>query len=80
MIKSIKKFPYEKRSKTLGLLTMKKGMLNLQRVMKYKVMSNDTHTKGEATKLERVNWKNKYFSIQFQLDSETEVSLRSRKE
>lgn len=53
MIKSIKKFPYEKRSKTLGLLTMKKGMLNLRRVMKYKVMSNDTHTKGEAKKIRK---------------------------
>lgn len=37
MIKSIKKCSYEKRWKSLGLLTMKKWMSNLQTVMKAKV-------------------------------------------
>lgn len=37
MIKSIKKCSYEKRWKSLGLLTMNKWMSNLQTVMKAKV-------------------------------------------
>lgn len=44
MIKSIKKFSYEKRSEALGLLTMKKGMSNLQTVMKAKVKVRLIHT------------------------------------
>lgn len=62
MIKSIKKFSYEKRSEALGLLTMKKGMSNLQTVMKAKVKvrlirtHTHTHTKGKANQLEKVKW------------------------
>lgn len=57
MIKSIKKCSYEKRWKSLGLLTMKKWMSNLQTAKKAKVnVCFIKHSKGEAKQLEIGKW------------------------
>lgn len=56
----------KKKLKTLGLLTLKRGVSNLQTVMKSKVklcLLTYTQTKGDAKQYERVKWKNKDFFI-----------------
>lgn len=54
MIKSIKKCSYEKRWKSLGLLTMKKWMSNLQTVMMAKgnvwLIEHTHKRRGKATR------------------------------
>jgi len=75
MIKSIKKFSYERRPKTLGLLTVKKGMSNLRTVMKAKVkvcLKIYTHKgKGKAIRKSKME-KGILFFYNLQLDSATE--------
>lgn len=74
MIKSIKKFSHEKRSKTLGLLTIKKGMSNLTTIMRAKVkVCLITHTHKGRSKAIRVQWKKRcFYHIICRWDSETE--------
>lgn len=59
MIKSIKKCSYEKRWKSLGLLTMKKWMSNLQTVMKAKVRLIEHTHKGRGKAIRKRKMENR---------------------